>query len=149
MKNNEHRYLFLTGLDLVVFFFTPVLTQQCFLWVLAQIRLGIQEWSHTILIQCGKSFHPIWLKYSQNDFIANTKRFHYTELLKRTDTCTHVRAKFSRIGAKFKFLNAEIAKQSLFKFLYNFTKLYLCIYIVYIFILYWSQRKALRFQQLL
>ena len=37
-----------------------------------------------------------------------------TELLKRTDTRTHVRAKFSRICAKFKFLNAELAKQALF-----------------------------------
>ena len=36
------------------------------------------------------------------------------ELLKRTDTQTHVRAKFSRICAKFKLLNAELAKQALF-----------------------------------
>ena len=36
------------------------------------------------------------------------------ELLKRTDTRTHVRAKFSRICAKFKLLNAELAKQALF-----------------------------------
>ena len=36
------------------------------------------------------------------------------ELLKRTDTRTHVHAKFSRISAKFKLLNAELAKQALF-----------------------------------
>ena len=36
------------------------------------------------------------------------------ELLKRTDTRTHVRAKFSRLCAKFKLLNAELAKQALF-----------------------------------
>ena len=38
----------------------------------------------------------------------------YAELLKRTDTRTHVHAKFSRICAKFKFLNAKLAKQALF-----------------------------------
>ena len=37
-----------------------------------------------------------------------------SELLKRTDTRAHVRTKFSRICAKFKFLSAELAKQALF-----------------------------------
>ena len=37
-----------------------------------------------------------------------------SELLKRTDTQAHARAKFSRICAKFIFLNAELAKQALF-----------------------------------
>ena len=36
------------------------------------------------------------------------------ELLKRMDTRTHVCAKFSRIRAKFKLLDMELAKQELF-----------------------------------
>ena len=36
------------------------------------------------------------------------------ELLKRMSTRTHERAKFSRICAKFKLLNTELAKQALF-----------------------------------
>ena len=36
------------------------------------------------------------------------------ELLKHTDIRTHVRAKFSRISAKFKLLKAELAKQAFF-----------------------------------
>ena len=37
-----------------------------------------------------------------------------SELLKRTDPRTHVRAKFSRICAIFLLLNAKLAKQPLF-----------------------------------
>ena len=47
-------------------------------------------------------------------FIAPT---HYTptpELLKLTDTRTHVSAKFSRICAKFYLLNAELENKALF-----------------------------------
>ena len=40
--------------------------------------------------------------------------FYLAELLKRTDTRTHVRAKFSRICAIFLLLNANLAKQALF-----------------------------------
>ena len=43
----------------------------------------------------------------------------YPEFLKRTDTWTHVRAKFSKILA-FKFVNAELTKWHFYIFLTQF-----------------------------
>ena len=53
-----------------------------------------------------------------NWLIDNTQRhcnsMTESEFLKRTDTRTHVRAKFSRICAKIELLNAELANPALF-----------------------------------
>ena len=46
--------------------------------------------------------------------VESTESTLLSELLKRTDTRKHVRAKFSRTCAKFKLLNVELAKQALF-----------------------------------
>ena len=53
------------------------------------------------------------------------------ELLKRTDTQTHVRAKFFLICAKFSILNAELAKQVLF---YIFGKIWKVFFEFYMFL---------------
>ena len=62
-------------------------------------------------------------------YLSVVARSNVTELLKRMDTRTHVRAKFSRICAKFKFLNAKLAKQALIHILSNLTKKIIYFYI--------------------
>ena len=52
------------------------------------------------------------------------KHCNLSEFLKRKDTQRHVRAKASRICAKFHLLNAELAKQDFSYFPHNFTKLF-------------------------
>ena len=76
------------------------------------------------LVQLCTAFTLVHSSTSMYSLYSSTLGVLYTEFLKCTDTQTHIRAKFSRICAKFIFWKAKLSKQTPFHIFGTFFQVY-------------------------